>query len=249
MTSRAVLPFPVLPGKDAQEIADRFRAEPEAYREDRANSGVTLERAYLFKTPMGDFVVAYTESRKGFMETMGAVANPQTDIGRWFVEKVKEIHGVDMTQPPAQLPEMLGEWVDPDVSETRQGFAFCAPLLADQVDNAREWAKRTYPSDGMLRTRRQRGDNKDVAMITFTEQGPVVAVYLEGRDPVASDREFIESQDPFDLDFKDNLRRLFPPFVDLSEVPQVTEIFDSEKLDGADLTGRSRDAAEASASA
>ena len=31
MTSRAVLPFPVLPGKDPEEIANRLKAEPDAY--------------------------------------------------------------------------------------------------------------------------------------------------------------------------------------------------------------------------
>lgn len=66
---------------------------------------------------MGDFVVAYLESGKPTIgETLYAAATDPTDLGRWFVEMVKEIHGVDMSQPQSgpQL-EIVGDWSDPDV--------------------------------------------------------------------------------------------------------------------------------------
>src|SRR6266852_3258002 len=103
------LAFPVFPGKsdsDVKKAPAMFAASPDAYRESRRRSGITLERAYLKKTPMGNFVVAYLESDKGFGETMGSVPTSGLEIDRWFVEYVKDTHGVDLTQPaPGPQPE------------------------------------------------------------------------------------------------------------------------------------------------
>ena len=101
---RAVLTFPVLPGKsevDIRKIADRFKADPQAYRDSRRRAGVTLERAYWQHTPMGDFVVAYAESNKNTVaETLQAMAQGSTDLDRFFIEAVKEVHGIDITSRP-----------------------------------------------------------------------------------------------------------------------------------------------------
>lgn len=46
--AHAAVPFPVVPGKsesDVRRIADRFKADPAAYRESAAHGAVTLERA------------------------------------------------------------------------------------------------------------------------------------------------------------------------------------------------------------
>jgi len=57
---RPMPPFPVLPGVDAELIARRFLDQPQKYVESCKALGITLERAYLRTTPMGNFVVAYT---------------------------------------------------------------------------------------------------------------------------------------------------------------------------------------------
>src|SRR5437868_3412164 len=91
--------FPVVPGKsdsDVKKIADTFTANPAGYQESRSRAGITLERAYLQKTPMGNFVVAYLESDKGFGETMGSLVTSGLEIDRQFVQFVKEIHGIDL---------------------------------------------------------------------------------------------------------------------------------------------------------
>jgi hypothetical protein len=244
-----VLPFPVLPGKDPQAIAKRLEKEPDAYREDRANAGVVIERAYLQHTQMGDFVVAYIESERGLTETMGAISSPKTEIGRWFLEQVKEIHGVDMTQRPEKLPELVAEWIDPGAKDRRQGFAFCAPLIPEKVEYGRTRAKELYADPEMTRVNRELGENLEVVMLTHTEKGPICAVYIEATDAERANRDFAASEDPFNVKFKAFLREVFPPFVDFSQpVEGVTEIFDSEKLGGADLTGRPRQASQATTS-
>jgi hypothetical protein len=233
--ARAVLPFPVLPGKteaDIRRIAERFKAEPDAYWESRHAVGISLERAYWQHTPMGDFVVAYIESVSTVPETVGAMTQDRSKMGLFFAENVLDVHGVDITQPPQGAPaEIVAEWSDPDVSKRGRGFAFCAPLVPDQVERARAWARETFASADMTRTRRELGERLEVVMLHDTPQGPMTGIYLEGDDPAASNSAFAASDDPFHVAFRATLREIYPPFIDFSQpVPGITEIFDSEAL-------------------
>jgi hypothetical protein len=59
----------------------------------------------------------------------------------------------------------------------------------------------------------------------------VAAVYLEGQDPWEGNRRFAASTSPFDSWFKDELKNIFPPYIDFWQpVPGVEELFDSEKI-------------------
>jgi len=233
--NRTVLAFPVLAGKsetDIRSIAERFKAEPKAYKESRRRAGVTLERAYWQHTPMGDFVVAYTESEGPTGEVIGAYARSTTELDRFFVAKIKEVHGIDVATPPSALPpETVGEWVDLAVTQRRRGMVFCAPLVAEHEDRGRTWAKETFGQEEMTQSRRELGQNLEVVTVTPTPNGPVAAIYLEGLDPFESNRNFATSTQPFNVRFKHELKILFPPFIDFEQpVPGVTEIFDSLTL-------------------
>jgi hypothetical protein len=233
--NRTVLVFPVLAGKteaDIRRIADRFRADPEGYLESRNRAGVTLERAYWQHTPMGDFVVAYAESDRSTTDVLVAYIEQATEIDRFFVATVKEVHGIDITDVPAgPPPQTVGEWVDPEVTERRRGMAFSAPLIPGQEDRGRAWAKETFGQEGMTSSRRALNQNVEVVTLIETPQGPVCGVYVEGTDPFEGNRTFAASTEPFDVAFKQELRTLFPPFIDFNQpVPGVTEIFDSHAL-------------------
>jgi hypothetical protein len=225
----------VVPGKtqaDVQVIVDRFKADPAAYFESRGRLGVTLERAYWQHTPMGDFVVAYVESDRSPAEVATGFGEGATELDRFFAAHVKEVHGVDITQPPAGPPaQTVGEWVDPDVTTRKRGMAFCAPLIAEQEERGQMWAKETFGSEGMTRSRRALRQNIEVVTVNYTPNGPVAGVYLEGDDPFEANRNFAASTDEFDVRFKQELATLFPPFIDFSQpVPGVTELFDSLSL-------------------
>jgi hypothetical protein len=181
---------------------------------------------------MGDFVVAHIESGHPIEEALAAPARSDLAIDKFFVEKIKEIHGIDLTQPPpGPAPEIVGEWGDPAVSARGRGFAFSAPMIPGTEDRGREWSKRTFASDDMTRSRRALGQNMEQATLVSTPQGPVIAVYIEGTDGAEANRRFAASTDPFDVAFKEELKQLFPPFVNFDEpVPGITEIFDSEAL-------------------
>jgi hypothetical protein len=227
---RTVLPFPVLPGADAELISRRFNEQPEQYAESRKRLGISVERVYLQTTPMGNFVVAYIESERSFGDTTAAIAASELEIDKFFVEKVKEIHGVDLTQPPppGPPPETIGAWSDPAVSERGRGFAFTAPLLPDTRDAGRAFIKDAFSRDDMTRSRRALNQSLEVVTLVVTPQGDVAAVYLEGKDPDAANAKFAASEDPFDAWFKAELGKLYPPIIDFSKpVPGVSEIFDS----------------------
>jgi len=84
---------------------------------------------------------------------------------------------------------------------------------------------------GMAESRRAIGNNLEVVSVITTPAGPVVGVYVEGRDPAAANRSFAASTSEFDTWFKDQLRAIHPPFIDFNQPVQgIEEIFDSEAI-------------------
>ena len=234
---RAVLPFPVVPGKaeaDIRRIPERLKSDPEGYRESRRRGGVTMERAFWQHTPMGDFVVVYFETSGPLANVLAAPAQSDLDIDRFFVAAVKDLHGVDLTQMQAGPPlETVGEWFDPLVSERRRGYAFCAPLAPGKTEEGRAFAREAFVTriDEFTASRRALGECGEVVTLISTPQGDVISVYLEGADPKDANVRFAASTSPFDVWFKEQCARIFPPFVDFSQPVQgITEIFDSEAL-------------------
>ena len=129
---RYALPYPIAPGKteaDIQTITSLLRDHIEEYRESRGRLGLTVERAFLQRTPMGPFVIAYLESDRDPETSTRLLAASDLEIDRRFIELVAEVHGVDLRQPPpGPPPETVAEWVDPDVTTRKRGLAFMAPL-------------------------------------------------------------------------------------------------------------------------
>jgi hypothetical protein len=246
--ARGAIAFPVLPGKseaDVRRIADRFQTDPVGYWESRRPQGITLERAYWQQTPMGDFVIAYLESTKPTLaEAFGSDVHDDTPMGQFFAATVKEVHGIDLSQPPGgPPPEVIAEWSDPDVTVRRNGLAFMAPINPEMEGFAREWATDAYGREAMTQSRRALRQNLEVVTLMQTPQGPVTAIYVEGEDPRRGNEQFAASTTDFDMWFKENLKKIYPPFIDFSEpIPGITEIFDSETLAGVDVTGRSSQA-------
>ncbi|MEA2682243.1 MAG: hypothetical protein QOK05_571 [Chloroflexota bacterium] len=229
---RTALPFPVLPGADAEAISRRFMADPAKYAESRKALGITLERAYLQKTPMGDFVIGYIESERSFGETTAQMLSSDLELDKFFIATVKEAHGIDLTQPPqGPPPETLAVWSDPATTSRGRGWAFTAPTLPDKRDAGRVFAQDAFSREDMTRTRRALGQSLELVTLVATPMGDYVAVYLEGRDPEASNVSFAASDDEFDVWFRAECRKLFPEFVDFSvPIAGVSEIFDSSAL-------------------
>ncbi|HEV3232750.1 MAG TPA: hypothetical protein VG245_10920 [Candidatus Dormibacteraeota bacterium] len=225
---------PVLPGQDARSVPAYFRDHLAEYEDSRDNAGVTLERVYFQPTPMGDFVVAYIESREDFGVATLKMATSGKEIDRFFVNALREIHGFDLTQPPpGPPPELVGAWSDPDVTERRPGMAFCAPLIPGQTDAGRAFAKEAYETRGgdLAESRRAVGQSAETVFLNTTPQGDVICVYIEATDPRAANAALAASDRPYDLWFKSQLKTIFPPFVDFDQpVPPVEQIWDWQRV-------------------
>jgi hypothetical protein len=228
--ARFAFAVPVLPGKEARSVADMMRPRTDEYEESRRRKGITMERAYEMGTPMGNFVIAYIEAEHGFAETMGGMGASDLAIDRDFTAALKDVHGVDLTQPPpGPPPETIGEWQDPQVKERRPGMAFVAPLLPGRTDAGRAFAREAFVtrSADYAASRRAKGVNVEAVTLNSTPQGDLICVYVEASDPVEANVDFAQSQGAFDRWFKDQLRTLFPPEVDFDQpVPPVQVIWD-----------------------
>ena len=234
--SRTALVFPVVPGKDAREIATELESRPREYEQSRRRLGITMERAYLQHTPMGDFVTAYIEAEGDVLEKFGKLASSDLDIDRYFVEASREIHGADLTQPlPGPAPETVAAWVDPMAKGRGRGMAFCAPLTPGETGRARAFVADAYHRDDFTASRRRLNVSEELVTLHSTPQGDLVGIYIEGDDPTQGNAGFAASQDPFDLWFKEQLTKIFPAAIDFSKpVEGVEEIFDSSRV--ADLS-------------
>ena len=100
--------FPILPGKTPAwrawmgELNGTRRAEFEASRRD---AGVH-ERTFLQSTPMGDLVIVTLEGDDP-ARAFGTMMNAKDAFTTWFIERAKEIHGLDPSAvtsgPPSEL--------------------------------------------------------------------------------------------------------------------------------------------------
>jgi len=234
--SRLALTFPVLPGKDARDIANEMKSRPREYEQSRRRLGITMERAYLQHTPMGDYVTAYLEAEGDVLEAFGKLASSDLDIDRYMAKAAKEIHGADFTKPmPGPSPETIAAWIDPAAKGRGRGMALCAPLAAGATERARAFVADAYLRDEFTASRRRLNVSEELLTLQSTPEGDIVGIYIEGDDPAKGNAGFAASQDPFDLWFKEELKKIFPPAIDWSKpVEGVEEIFDSTKV--ADLS-------------
>ena len=233
--SRSLLAFPVLPGKtddDAKLSANEFRARPREYEASRRRAGITLERAYLQKTPMGDFVVAYIESSLEFAASARLMAESDLAIDGFFARTTKEVHGIDITQVlEGSPPETVAVWFDPHVTSRGRGLAFCAPLIPDAAATAKTILAQESTWKEFGQSRRGKDQNIEVVGLQITPQGPIGTFYLEGADPVDAIRRFALSERPYDLRFRGLLKKIFLPVGDFSQaLAGIEEIFDSTQV-------------------
>jgi hypothetical protein len=109
MSKLFAMAAPILPGKT--EEWKKFSEELSGNRhKDYSDSRKKLnvhERAFLQQTPHGDMVIVTLEGENpgAAFTAFGAGTDEFT---KWFVEKVKEIHGFDLSAPPpGPMPELL----------------------------------------------------------------------------------------------------------------------------------------------
>lgn len=93
---------PILPGKEAEhlefmnEVKTRW---PKEFREIRERLGLR-ERTFVQQTPHGAMVIVTLEGENP-EAAFGELFGGDDEFTRWFVQQVKNCHGIDLTTPPA----------------------------------------------------------------------------------------------------------------------------------------------------
>ncbi len=103
--------FPILPGKTdaarsfASDVAGARKAE---YKDMQKRIRTTRETWSLQETPAGAFMLVWFEGdiEKAF-EDLATSVDPFTV---WFREQIKNVTGVDMSEPAEGGPELLIDW-------------------------------------------------------------------------------------------------------------------------------------------
>lgn len=230
---KSCIAFPVLPGKEdvaVNELPGYSRDHVEEYADSRRNAGITMERVYDMPTPMGSFNILYAEGASDFATSTMKLAASGKEFDAHFMSKIKEITGIDFTQPPpGPGPELIGEWWDPDVSQRKAGLGFCAPVMAGKTEAGRAFAREAWLTrkEELAESRRALGFTAEVVFLNTTPMGDLICVYLEGDDPVAGNAAFAASQTPFDRWFKDQCKEIFPPEINFDDpLPPIRQIFE-----------------------
>ena len=100
---------PILPGKlddwkkFNEEINGPRRSEFEAQQRRLGNA---RQRVWLQQTPMGDFAIVFIEG-DNVAESMKKMAESDDPFDAWFRDHIKDVHGMDVTEPRPPPPELV----------------------------------------------------------------------------------------------------------------------------------------------
>jgi hypothetical protein len=101
--------FPILPGKEAARAWVDEIARSEGWNAMQQRGDITRETFTLLTTPMGSFMLVWVEGDIG--KAMMDVASAQDEFTTWHRAQLKDVTGIDMTQPSdAPPPELLLDW-------------------------------------------------------------------------------------------------------------------------------------------
>src|SRR5687768_14962240 len=109
MSKMIAMAIPILPGK--KEQWEKFANELTSNRKnDFNNSRKKLnvhERTFLQSTPQGDMVIVTLEGDNP-EQAFADFAKGTDEFTNWFKSQAKEIHGLDLTQPPpGPMPKLI----------------------------------------------------------------------------------------------------------------------------------------------
>ncbi len=102
--------FPILPGK--RDALITFANALLGERKDEYNAAqttVTKESWHLQSTPFGDFCIVYFEAPDPMAVHTG-LAESQDPFEVWFRAQVLDVSGIDISTPPAAVPDRIFVW-------------------------------------------------------------------------------------------------------------------------------------------
>ena len=111
MSQMIAIAMPIVQGKleQWQKFINKLNGEYKNNFQESRNSLGLHERSFLQKTPHGDLAIVTLEGEDpigGFQKLF----SKKDEYTNWFVEQVKEIHGIDLSAPlPGPVPELIAD--------------------------------------------------------------------------------------------------------------------------------------------
>lgn len=95
-----VFAIPVVEGKeglDRETLEEMANERSDEYRAALAEAGIRRLAVWHQQTPQGTLAIVMIEAEEA--DAAGRFTNSEKEISRWFVERMQEVHGVDVSQP------------------------------------------------------------------------------------------------------------------------------------------------------
>lgn len=184
----------------AKDVKGGKKAE---HAESRKRLGITKERVFLGQTPMGPILLAYSEGvNAGFMMARLRASSNAFDKG--FLEMMTKASGVNLAEMPAGPPPHLAfEWKNgkPGKKSTMIGAPVPDPKTFWQF--CRDMTAR-YAEHGESRERH----GITLERVFYLHDAKMVAVYIEGDDPVQSIEKSFSSTAAYDKWFMEGTTKV-----------------------------------------
>lgn len=105
--------FPILPGKG--DAARAFAEETlgtrrSAFDEFQRRAEVARETWSIQELPEGGALMLVWFESADPGKVFAALAQDLSEFAVWFRERVQEINGIDLTQPPEGVPQVMLDW-------------------------------------------------------------------------------------------------------------------------------------------
>jgi Family of unknown function (DUF6176) len=96
-----VFAVPVLPGKeelDRETLDEMVGSRRDEYEAALKEAGIGRQAIWHQETPDGTLAMVYIEADNP--DAAQRFTSSDAEISKWFVERMKEVHGIDVSQPP-----------------------------------------------------------------------------------------------------------------------------------------------------
>jgi hypothetical protein len=166
------------------------------------------EYGWIQGTPMGDMFTIYYEATDDFLAENRMFAASTQPFDVWFKQRAGQLLGQDLNTPlPPDFVEVLYETHDVAATGREKPLALASQVLPGKTDALRQLiADLTGPRKAEFQDAHRRfGAVKQNVYLEHTPQGDLTVYYEESADPVANLQKFGQSQDPFDVWWKERL--------------------------------------------
>ncbi len=184
-----------------------MQARPTDHAKSRRDLGIVMERAFYQRMPDGGTLLVVHVVGPGAEQMMERMVESDSPYDRWFVDRVKDVHGIDVRAGLPAMPKFMYA-LETAAPKNRRSTAFAAPLPPEQVEPWGQFIRECRARQPEHKGSRERvGISLETVHLADTPMGPLVLIYLEGVNDLASSG-LLEQDTPFDRWFVGQISHL-----------------------------------------